>query len=64
MKLLKSLFSEKSDVSMMRVMSLISLAIGAGLAFMGKDTSVSIFVYSAFAGKAVQKYFESAKVSS
>lgn len=63
MKFLKYMFSERSEVSMMRVMSLISLAIGAGLAFVGKDTSVSVFVYSAFAGKAVQKYFESIKIS-
>ncbi len=61
MKFLKHLFSEHSEVSMMRVMSIISLAIGAGLAFMGKDASVGVFVYSAFAGKACQKYFETVK---
>lgn len=61
MKYIKALFSEKSDISMMRVLSLISLAIGATLALKGMDTSVSIFVYSAFAGKAVQKYFETVK---
>lgn len=59
MNFLKSLFSEKSDVSMMRVMSLLSLIIGAYLAITGKDVSVSTFVYAAFGGKAVQKFIES-----
>lgn len=58
MSFLKSLFSEKSDISMMRVMSLISLFIGAYLAIKGHDVSVGVFVYAAFSGKAVQKYIE------
>lgn len=61
MSFIKSLFSENSDVSMMRLMSLISLIIGAYLALKGHDNSVSIFVYAAFGGKAVQKYIESNK---
>ena len=61
MSFLISLFSEKSDISMMRVLSLISLIIGAYLAISGHDASVSIFVGSAFAGKAVQKAIEVVK---
>jgi hypothetical protein len=55
---LKSLFSEKGDVSMMRVLSLISLLIGGYLAIIGKDTSVSIFVLGALGAKAGQKIIE------
>ncbi len=58
---LKSLFSDSGDVSMMRVLSLISLIIGAYLALTGHDTSVSIFVISAFGGKALQKGIEMSK---
>jgi len=61
MKLLKELFSDSGDVSMMRVLSLISLGIGGYLALTGHDTSVSVFVVSAFGGKAVQKAIEIAK---
>lgn len=57
-KLFVALFSEDSDISIMRVMSIISLLIAGILAFKGLDTSVSTFVYAAFAGKAVQKYLE------
>ena len=58
MKCLKELFSEKSSISMMRVLSLLSLLTGAYLAIQGKDSSVSVFVYAAFAGKAIQKAVE------
>lgn len=58
---LKSLFSEKSDISAMRVMAMISLLIGGYLAIIGKDTSVSIFVLAAFGGKAIQKGIEVSK---
>lgn len=58
MKVLKALFSENSDVSMMRVLSLISLLIGAYLALEGHDTSVAVFVLAAFGGKAAQKAIE------
>ena len=61
MNWIKDMFSESSDVSMMRVMSLMSLIIGAYLALTGHDTSVSVFVYAAFGGKAVQKYIEAKK---
>ncbi len=57
-KMLLALFSESSGVSMMRVMSLLSLVIAAVLALKGMDSSVSIFVYAAFSGKAVQKFLE------
>jgi len=58
MKWLKSLLSEKSDVSSMRIMSFISLFIGAYLALKGQNESVATFIYAAFGGKAVQKYIE------
>jgi drug/metabolite transporter superfamily protein YnfA len=58
MHFLRTLFSEKSDISMMRVMSLISLLIGGYLAVKGHDTSVSTFIYAAFGGKFIQKYIE------
>ncbi len=60
-KFLKALFSENSDISMMRVLSLISLLIGGYLAVTGHDTSVAVFVISAFGGKAVQKAIEVSK---
>lgn len=63
MEFLKKLFSQNSEVSMMRVLSFISLIIGGYLALKGQDTSVSVFVYAAFGGKAVQKYIESKKPS-
>lgn len=56
MRLLKALFSESSSISMMRVMALLSLLIGAKLAFDGKDPSV--FVIAAFGGKFAQKFAE------
>lgn len=58
MRFLKNLFSEKSDISAMRVMAMISLLIGGYLAFTGKDASVSIFVLAAFGGKFAQKVVE------
>lgn len=58
MNFLKSIFSEDSDISVMRIMSIMSLIIAGYLAVKGQDASVSIFVYAAFAGKAVQKYIE------
>lgn len=39
-------------------MSMISLLVGTYLAIVGKNTSVEVFVYAAFGGKAVQKFFE------
>lgn len=57
-KLLKELFSESSDISLMRVMALTSLIIGGYLALKGENTSVAIFVTAAFGGKAAQKYVE------
>jgi 5-bromo-4-chloroindolyl phosphate hydrolysis protein len=58
------LFSEKSSISIMRIMSMIALVFGGVLALIGRDASiVSIFVYAAFAGKATQRYFESKETS-
>lgn len=58
MKWLKALFSEDGSVSLMRVMALISLIVGAILAFRGQDNSVIVFVGSAFGGKIWQKSIE------
>jgi hypothetical protein len=55
---LKALFAEDGSISMMRVLSLVSLLIGGYLAVIGHDTSVSLFVVSAFSGKAIQKAIE------
>jgi len=55
---LKSLFSENGDVSMARVMSLLSLLIGGYLALTGHDADVSIFVWAAFTGKVASKIAE------
>lgn len=58
MSFLKSLFGESSDVSMMRVLALLSLLIGGYLAIIGKNDCVVVFVVSAFSGKAAQKLLE------
>lgn len=58
MRFLKEMFNEKGNVSMMRVLSLISLLIGGYLAITGKDASVTVFVGAAFIGKAGQKFIE------
>ena len=61
---LLKLFSENSEVSMMRVMSLLSLTVGSILAFVGLNKKndptslavlVGVFVGSAFGGKVMQK---------
>lgn len=57
-KLFSIMFSEDSDISIMRIMSIISLAIAAILALKGMNDSVPTFVYAAFGGKAVQKFIE------
>lgn len=59
MNFLRNLFSDSGNISMMRMLSLISLLIGGYLALSGKDSSVSIFVISAFTGKVIQKAVES-----
>ncbi len=60
MKLLEKLFSEKSDISIMRIMAISSLIMAAGLAIAGHDaTVISIFVYAAFGGKVAQRFVES-----
>lgn len=67
---LKSMLSEGSDVSAMRIMAMIALLTGVGIAFdgmhSGKDLSqtavlASVFVGAAFAGKVTQKAFEQKK---
>lgn len=64
---LSALFSCEDNVSVMRVMSLLSLLVGTIVAVVGvlkgsdlKDLSwlVAVFVTSAFGGKAIQKGFE------
>lgn len=53
--IISNLFSDSGNISMMRVMSIISLCMGCLLAFMNKDaTVIGIFVGAAFTGKAVQ----------
>lgn len=59
MKIIKELFGESSDISIMRLMSFISLMVGAILAISGHDTSVEVFVFAAFGGKALQRFAES-----
>jgi hypothetical protein len=54
---LKSLFSEDSTVSMMRLISLISLMAGIILCFANKP-GFEIFVLAAFTGKVAQKITE------
>lgn len=66
--MLAKMFEEQQgEVSCMRVMSFLSLLIGASIAyygiFKGQDlssysTTIGIFVGAAFGGKLGQKYFE------
>lgn len=67
MKFIKSLLSESSTVSTMRLMSLFALAVGACIAcygvYQGKDLGgvaqlTTVFVGAAFGGKVVQKFGE------
>ena len=67
MTFIKKLLSESNEVSCMRLMSLFSLLIGAGIAVycvhaarnLSEATPlVSVFVGSAFGGKTVQKFME------
>lgn len=64
MSILKSLFSEESGISMMRVMAFMSLVMAGYLAFIGKNDCVDIFVIAAFGGKAGQKLIETKKATS
>lgn len=72
MNFLFKLFSEKNEVSCMRVMSMLSLLVGSAVAFysqykncdLGAATPViSIFVGAAFGGKVWQKYAENKDAS-
>ena len=54
---LRDLFSDSSNVSMMRLLSLISLLAAIALAYLGKD-GYEVFVISAFGGKVLQKISE------
>jgi hypothetical protein len=65
--ILRELFSENSGISSMRVMSMMSLLIGAYLAIHGIDKDVdlnalailcSVFIGAAFTGKVAQKFAE------
>ncbi len=59
MSLFDKLFSEKSDTSIMRIMAVTSLIIGAVLAFKGHNECVGVFVCAAFTGKVAQRFIES-----
>ena len=70
MKFIKALLSESGSISTMRLMSLFSMVIGAGVAcygiYQGKDLGgvaqvTAVFVGGAFSAKVVQKYGESKK---
>lgn len=67
MGFVKKLLSGSSDVSMVRVMALLSLTVGVSIGlygvYTGKDLSgiaqvCGVFVGSAFAAKTVQKFAE------
>ena len=68
MKWLKDLFSESGSISMMRVMSILSLLAGIGVAYVGLSKPVvdysgislvvSVFLSAAFGGKVMQKRIE------
>ncbi len=68
--MIKKLLSEHSEISCMRLMALISLAVGSVLAFysiysgcgISEATPViGLFIGGAFGGKATQKYIEMSK---
>ncbi len=64
MNIFEKIFSEDSNISVMRIMSVMSLLAGVVLACVGKSSDiVSIFVYAAFAGKAAQRLIESKEES-
>lgn len=54
---MKDLFSESSEVSMMRLLSLISVIAAIGLAYAGKP-GFEYFLFCAFGGKVAQKFAE------
>lgn len=57
---LSRLFADKSDVSAMRVMSMMALIFGIAAALNGLPAEiVAIFVGAAFGGKVSQKFIES-----
>lgn len=58
---MKSIFKEKSEYSLLKIMSVVSLGIGVYLALRGHDESVATFVYAAFAGKAAQGFISTKK---
>lgn len=67
MNFFEKLFSEKSDISCMRFMSVLSLVVGSAIAFislakgnnLSNDSStIAIFVGAAFGGKVGQKFAE------
>jgi len=67
MKFIRDLLSESSTISTMRIMSLFSVIVGAGVAcygiYQGKDLGgvaqvTAVFVGGAFGGKVVQKFGE------
>lgn len=68
MKLLREILSDKSDVSCMRLMSIIALILAGWIAIRGLETHADlpglamlcgVFLGTAFTGKVTQKYIES-----
>jgi hypothetical protein len=57
-KFIRDLLAEDGSISCMRLMCLMSMGAGIVLAFMGKDTSVLVFVGAAMGGKVAQKHVE------
>lgn len=57
MSFIQKLFSENSEVSMMRMLAFISLIASIILAYQQKP-GFEAFIYSAFVGKAMQKFSE------
>lgn len=55
---IKNLFSESSEVSMMRVLCFMSMSTAIILAFMDKNADVLLFVSAAITGKVGQKIIE------
>lgn len=58
MNWIKSIFSESSDTSAMRVMAMITLFSAIALAFTSHESAAEFFLATAFAGKCVQAHIE------
>lgn len=59
MGVIREMFSDNDGhLSSLRVMTMIALLAAVGLAYMGKDNSVLVFVGVAFGSKVAQKHVE------